>query len=43
VAPQSPRPEGEPVAYVTGGAANKAAMTPAFSRFGYANIEIIDV
>ena len=43
IAPQTPRPTGEPVAYVTGGAANKAAMTPAFARFGYHAIEIIDV
>lgn len=43
VAPQTPRPVGEPVAYVTGGAANKAAMTPAFARFGYRAIEVIDV
>jgi glutamate racemase len=31
-----------PTAYVTGGAANKAAMQPAFARFGYHVIEIID-
>jgi hypothetical protein len=43
VAPHTPRPEGEAIAYVTGGAANKAAMTPAFARFGYAQIEVIDV
>jgi glutamate racemase len=43
VAPDLPRPAGDPVAYVTGGAANKAAMTPAFARFGYRAIEIIDV
>ena len=41
VAPQTPA-VGEPVAYVTGGAANKAAMQPAFARFGYRAIEIID-
>ncbi|OYX51596.1 MAG: glutamate racemase [Alphaproteobacteria bacterium 32-64-14] len=34
---------GEAVAYVTGGAANRAAMQPAFARFGYHAIEIIDV
>ena len=34
---------GEAVAYVTGGAANKAAMQPAFARFGYHIIEVIDV
>jgi glutamate racemase len=34
---------GEAVAYVTGGAANKAAMQPAFARFGYHTIEVIDV
>ena len=43
VAPKTPRPAGEPIAYVTGGAANKAAMAPAFARFGYGDIEIIDV
>ena len=43
VAPQLPRPPGEAIAYVTGGAANRAAMTPAFARFGYETIEIIDV
>lgn len=43
VAPKTPRPAGEPIAYVTGGAANKAAMAPAFARFGYDVIEIIDV
>lgn len=34
---------GDAVAYVTGGAANKAAMQPAFARFGYHAIEVIDV
>lgn len=34
---------GGAVAYVTGGAANKAAMQPAFARFGYHTIEVIDV
>jgi glutamate racemase len=43
VAPQTPRPAGRAIAYVTGGAANRAAMAPAFSRFGYDAIEIIDV
>ena len=43
VAPKTPRPAGNPIAYVTGGAANKAAMTPAFTRFGYDTIGIIDV
>lgn len=43
VAPKTPRHAGEPIAYVTGGAANKAAMAPAFARFGYGDIEIIDV
>lgn len=43
VAPQTARPAGDAVAYVTGGAANRAAMTPAFARFGYEAIEIIDV
>jgi glutamate racemase len=32
-----------PVAYVTGGLANKAAMTPALARFGYTAVEIVDV
>ncbi len=43
VAPKTERSTGEAIAYVTGGAANKAAMTPAFARFGYDVIEIIDV
>lgn len=43
VAPQIPRPVGAPIAYVTGGAANRAAMAPAFVRFGYDTIEVIDV
>ena len=43
VAPNTPRPAREAVAYVTGGAANRAAMAPAFARFGYATIEVIDV
>ena len=43
VAPQTPRQKGDAIAYVTGGTANKAAMTPAFARFGYAQIEVIDV
>jgi len=34
---------GEAVAYVTGGAANRAAMQPAFARFDYHAIEVIDV
>lgn len=43
VAPLTSRPPGEAIAYVTGGAANRAAMLPAFSRFGYRTIEVIDV
>lgn len=43
VAPQTPRPPGEAVAYVTGGSANRAAMQPAFARFGYRTIDVIDV
>jgi glutamate racemase len=43
VAPQTPRPIGEPIAYVTGGAANRAAMAPALSRFGYTAIEVVDI
>lgn len=39
----SPRPAGPAIAYVTGGAANRAAMAPAFSRFGYEAIQVIDV
>lgn len=34
---------GEPVAYVTGGAANRAAMTPALTRLGYPRVESIDL
>jgi glutamate racemase len=43
VAPQTPRPEGQAVAYVTGGAANRAAMAPALARFGYVTIEVVDL
>ncbi len=43
VAPQTPRGDGEAVAYVTGGAANRAAMAPAFARFGYATVRVVDL
>ncbi len=43
VAPQTSRPPGDAVAYVTGGAANRAAMQPALARFGFHTIEVIDV
>lgn len=43
VAPQGLWPSGEAVAYVTGGAANRAAMTPALKRFGYDVIEVVDL
>lgn len=43
VAPKSERPAGEAVAYVTGGAANRAAMQPALARFGYVTIEVVDL
>jgi len=43
VAPNTPRPAGGAIAYVTGGAANRAAMQPALARFGYDDIEVIDV
>jgi glutamate racemase len=43
VTPKTPRPEGEAVAYITGGAANRAAMQPALARFGYHAVEVIDV
>ena len=43
VAPQTARPPGEPTAYVTGGAANRAAMAPALNRFGYDVIEVVDL
>lgn len=32
-----------PVAYVTGGAANRAAMSPALARFGYKTVEVVDL
>jgi len=32
-----------PAAYVTGGAANRAAMAPAFARFGYHAIDVVDL
>jgi glutamate racemase len=43
VAPKTPRPEGEAIAYVTGGAANRAAMSPALARFGYHAVEVVDL
>ncbi len=43
VAPQTPRPAGDAIAYVTGGAANRAAMAPALARFGYDRIEVVDL
>lgn len=43
VAPKTDRPPGEAVAYVTGGAANRAAMAPALARFGYVTIEVVDL
>ncbi|MEZ5936882.1 MAG: glutamate racemase [Hyphomonadaceae bacterium] len=32
-----------PIAYVTGGAANKAAMQPVLRRFGYNAVEVVDL
>lgn len=44
VAPDTPRPQDAvPVAWVTGGVANRAALAPALSRFGYHRIETIDI
>jgi glutamate racemase len=43
VAPQTPRPSGEAIAYVTGGSANRAALAPALKRFGYNAIEVVDL
>jgi glutamate racemase len=43
VAPKSNHPQGNAIAYVTGGAANRAAMAPAFARFGYVTIEVVDL
>jgi glutamate racemase len=43
VASRTPRPDGVPVAFVTGGAANRAAMAPALKRFCYESIEIVDL
>lgn len=47
VAPQTnhpgDHPQGGAVAYVTGGAANRAAMQPAFARFGFVTIEVVDL
>lgn len=34
---------GDPIAYVTGGAANRAAMAPALNRLGYPLVESIDL
>lgn len=33
----------QPTAYVTGGAANRAAMRPALERFGFERIEVVDL
>jgi glutamate racemase len=35
--------EGPPVAYVTGGVANHAAMAPALARFGYDDVRVVDL
>jgi glutamate racemase len=43
VAAGAPTATGQPVAYITGGAANRAAMAPAFRRFGYDRIEVVDL
>lgn len=43
VAPNTGQTSGAPVAYVTGGAANRAAMAPALNRFGYHTIKVIDL
>lgn len=43
VAAGAPAATGQPVAYITGGAANRAAMAPAFRRFGYDRIEVVDL
>jgi glutamate racemase len=43
VAPHGGPREGNPMAYVTGGAANRAALAPALARFGYDTIEIVDL
>jgi len=34
---------GEPVAWVTGGVANRAALAPALERFGYRRVESLDI
>ena len=39
----SAAPDGPAVAYVTGGVANQAAMAPAFARFGYDEVRVVDV
>jgi glutamate racemase len=36
-------PAGPPVAWVTGGVANRAALSPALARFGYETIETLDI
>ena len=43
VAPKSDHPQGNAIAYVTVGAANRAAMAPALNRFGYHMIEVVDL
>jgi glutamate racemase len=43
VAPAPGHPAGPAIAYVTGGAANRAAMAPALARFGYRTLESVDL
>lgn len=43
VAPQTTGSGLPATAYVTGGAANRAAMAPALKRFGYTTIDVVDL
>jgi hypothetical protein len=43
VAPKSDHPQGNAIAYVTGGAATAPPLASALNRFGYHMIEVVDL
>jgi len=43
VAPETVTLDPEPVAWVTGGVANRAALAPVLERFGYRRVETLDI
>lgn len=43
VAPETVTLGSEPVAWVTGGVANRAALAPVLERFGYGRVETLDI